>query len=369
MNMRNPTVLLLLALVACGDDDPEASSTSGGTSGSETGSSTSSSSTDASTSGSSTTAPGSSSGTPMTSSGESSSSSGGDDGLLDVYDLEGDMLYPEGVAYDPTDKAFYVGSLGDGSLHRIDADGTQSLFAAAPRGEWATSGIAVDEANRRLWACAGQGDAEQQQVIWVYDLASGDLGETFVLGDIAEGADCNDVTVGPGSLAYVSDPPLGVVHRLEFGGTAEIWATDDRFAPKIAGLGLNGLAVTPDESALILAKFIMPTLFRISLDDPSDITEVELSGDSFTGGSPTSGADGIVFVGDALFVTFDAVVKRVDFNDDATTGVVSTLEVPDDGLSTAANAEESLFVVKSEVTTFVLGGRPELPFQILRVPL
>lgn len=368
--MRKTTAVLFVALIACGDDAPDETGTTDGTSGSEASSGTSSSTTgDSASTSTVTTGSGSSSGDPMTTAVDSSSSSTGDDGLLDVYDLEGDMLYPEGVAYDSIDKAFYVGSLGDGSLHRIEADGAQSEFGAAPRGDWATSGLAVDEDNRRLWACAGQGDGEQPQVIWAYDLDSSDLVETFVLGDIAEGADCNDVTVGPGGVAYVSDPPLGVVHRLEVGGAAEIWASDDRFAPKIAGLGLNGLEVTPDESALILAKFIMPTLFRISLDDPTDITLIELSGDTFTGGSPTSGADGIAFVGDALFVTFDAVVKRVDLDGDAATGVVSTVEVPDDGLSTAARAEGSLFVVKSEVTTFVLGGRPELPFQILRVSI
>jgi sugar lactone lactonase YvrE len=276
---------------------------------------------------------------------ESSGSTGAGSGLKDVYDLDGAGLFPEGVTWDPVARAFYVGSLGDGSVHRVDAE------------------------TRRLWACASERGGGKAQVVWVFDLESTELLESFDLGEIADGADCNDVALGPDGRAYASDPPLGVVHRLELGGTAEIWATSPSFTPDVPGLGLNGLAVTPDESALIVAKFLPPTLFRISLEDPTAITKITLTGDLFEGGTAISGADGIVFVGDALFVVFDDVVKRVDLDAGATMGVVSTIDPPSDGLSTATVAEGELYVVKSEVTAFVLGQRPELPFQILRVPV
>lgn len=303
--------------------------------------------------------------------GDESGSTGSEGILRDVYDLEGQTLYPEGVAWDPETRSFFVGSLGDGSLHRVDVgnDGKQSMFAAAPAGAWSTSGIAVDAENRRLWACTSQTEPEKVQAVWVLDLETAEIVETFDLGEIDEGADCNDLTVGPDGSAYVTDPPLGVVHRLELGGTAEIWATSPSFTPDVPGLGLNGITVTPDASALIVAKYVPPTLFRIELDDPTAITKIVLGGDLFQGGTAIAGADGIVFVGDALFVVFDDVVKRVDFDDPGMTmGTVSTLEPPSDGLSTAAEAEGELYVVKSEVTAFVLGEPPDLPFQILRVP-
>lgn len=301
---------------------------------------------------------------------DGTSSSGGSGTLLDVYDLKGEALYPEGVAWDPVARAFYVGSLGDGSLHRVDVDsgGEQAMFAAAPKGAWSTSGIKVDADARRLWACTSQTDGAKVQAVWVFDLETAALLETFDLAVIADGADCNDLALGPDGRAYVSDPPLGVVHRLELGGTAEIWATSPSFTPDVPGLGLNGLAITPDESALVVAKFLPPTLFRISLADAA-VTKIMLTGEVFEGGTAIAGADGIVFLGDALFVVFDDVVKRVDLDSGATMGEVSTIEPPDDGLSTATVADGELYVVKSEVTAFVLGQRPELPFQLLRVPV
>ena len=299
---------------------------------------------------------------------ESGGSTGPSGDLLDVYDLKGDELYPEGVAWDPVARAFYVGSLGDGSLHRVDVEsgGEQTMFAAAPKGAWSTSGIKVDADARRLWACTSQTDGGKVQAVWVFDLDTAELLQTFDLAEIADGADCNDLALGPDGRAYVSDPPLGVVHRLEFGGAGEIWATSPSFIPDVPGLGLNGLAVTPDESALIVAKFVPPTLFRIALDDAT-VTKITLTGDLFEGGTAIAGADGIVFVDEALFVVFDDVVKRVELDAGATMGVVSTIETPDDGLSTATVAEGELYVVKSEVTAFVLGQPPDLPFQLLRV--
>lgn len=368
--MRRPAFLLLaLGLVACGSDDGQSAddSTTGDASGS-TGGPTST--TDPATSEPST-GPGLDDTTGGSTEDDGSSSTGPEGVLQDVYDLEGDALYPEGITWDPTTRSFFVGSLGDGSLHRIDVEsgGKQTVFAEPPEGAWSTSGIAVDAENRRLWACTSQTDGDKVQAVWVLDLETAELLETFDLADIAEGADCNDLTVGPDGSAYVTDPPLGVVHHLELGGAAEIWATSPSFTPDVPGLGLNGIAVTPDGSALVVAKYLPPTLFRIELDDPTAITKIVLGGDFFEGGTAIAGADGIVFVGDALFVVFDDVVKRVDFDDPGMTmGTVSTIEPPSDGLSTATEAEGELYVVKSEVTAFVLGDPPDLPFQILRVP-
>ena len=301
--------------------------------------------------------------------GDASSDTTGAGGLLEVYDLEGDALFPEGIAFDPVGQAFFVGSLEDGSIHRISAEGTQGLFSAGLAGNWSTAGLAVDADARRLWACSSEVD-QRTAAIWVFNLATGDLEEIFELTDHAEGAGCNDVALDASGVAFVSDPPLGSIHRIEAGGAAEVWATDETFAPEVGPLGLNGLAVTPDGSHLIVAKFLPARLFRISLADPSNFVQVELSGDPFVGGAPTAGADGIAFNGDALWVTFADDVKRVDFDATWASGTVTAFPVPGagNGLSTAAEANGVIYVVKSEVTAWVLGREPDLPFQIIRVP-
>lgn len=289
--------------------------------------------------------------------------------LMDVYDLEGDEVYPEGVTWDPVGQAFYVGSVSDGAIRSVAADGTQTMFAPAPE-DWSSAGLKVDAPERRLWVCTGDSLDDGVRGIQVLDLESAEEIHFFDLGDIEAEAGCNDLALDAQGRAYVTDPGLAAVYRLELPDTAEIWAEHPDFAPELLGLGLNGLAVTPDDTHLVLAKFITTRLFRVALDDPADVVDIELSGDDFSGGGAISGADGIIFVGDTLYVVFAELVKRVEFEDDWTTGVVTDVDVPGagNGLSTATAADGSAFVVKSEITAWVVGGEPSLPFQIIRVP-
>ncbi len=354
---------LLILASSCGDDEPSADDGSSATGTTTAGSGSSTAVVEGTTSSAPSTGPDVDSGSTDV----AADSTGGPTGYQDVYDLEGDELFPEGVAFDPVGEAFYVGSLGDGSIRKMTVAGEQTLHGEAPEGMWTSSGLKVDADAGRIWVCANSAD---MSAIWQFDLDSGDLQQSYDLEDIAMGAGCNDVALDAQGRVYVSDPPLGTVHRIEAGGAAEAWSTHPDFAMEVPGLGLNGLAMTPDEQYLIVAKFTPQRLFRIAMDDPDDVVTVDLSGDEFAGLVPISGCDGIVFSGDALYVTFAEVVKRVDFADDWSTGVVSTLEVPDvgNGLSTATVAAGAVYVVKSEVTAFVLGSAPALPFQIVRVP-
>ena len=354
-------VALSLLCTACPDDG------GGGDGESSTGAvGDESTSTDASTSSDDTTT--STSSSEETSADSTGSTGEGPSGYDDVYDIEGDEVFPEGVAFDPVDEAFLIGSLEDGIVRRITVDGTQSDLAVPSAAEWSTSGIKVDSVNDRVWVCAGD-PATGSRGAWVVDRVSGDELEfhDFTADDPESG--CNDVALDADGVAYFSNPSLSAIQRVEFGDTPELWATSEDWAP-VGGLGVNGLAVTPDGAYLIVGYFAPPALFRVDIGDPTAIVEVELSGDMFVGGAPIAGVDGVIFDDDALYVTFADVVKRVDFADDWSTGTVSTYDVPDvgNGLSTAAEAGGAVYVVKSEVTAWVLNGDPALPFQIVKVP-
>lgn len=356
-----PVVVGSLALalpLGCGDDGGAAASTESSTS---SGAAATSSSTDpTSTSGDPTDA--SSSGADTT----GADTTGADTPLLDEYLLEGDDMFPEGVAFDPTARAFYVGSLTEAGLTRVDADGTQSVFVPSGPAMLSSAGMKVDDAARRLWVC-GSDDAGSSHV-YVYGLDDASLLETFDLAQLVDTASCNDLALDGQGAAYVTDPPSSAIHRLAVGGDASVWATDPLFDPELMSLGLNGIAVTPDGTAVIVTKFISKQLLRVSMDDPTQIVAVELTGEDFEGGSLVAGPDGIVFEGDTLYVVFDDVVAEVVPNQDWTSGAVSILMPPTAGLSTATVAEGEVYAVKSEVTAFALGSAPELPFRIVRVP-
>lgn len=350
--------LLLVPAAGCGDDggaasgtDAAASTDAVSTEGTAGTGSTSSDPTDATTSGADTTG---------------ADTTGADTPLQDEYLLEGDDMFPEGVAFDPTARAFFVGSLTEAGITRVDADGTQSVFVPSGPAMLSCAGMKVDDAARRLWVC-GSDDAGSSHV-YVYGLDDASLLETFDLAQLVDTASCNDLALDAEGAAYVTDPPSSAIHRLAVGGDASVWATDPLFDPELMNLGLNGIAVTPDGTAVIVTKFISRQLLRVSMDDPTQIVAVELTGEDFAGGSLVAGPDGIVFEGDTLYVVFDDVVAEVVPNQDWTSGAVSILMPPTKGLSTATVAEGEVYAVKSEVTAFALGSAPELPFRIVRVP-
>ena len=68
-----------------------------------------------------------------------------------VHTFSDRKLYPEGGAFDPTDRSFYVGSLQHGSITRVDGSGTESTFLAGGEADRFTLGMQVDAARDGAW--------------------------------------------------------------------------------------------------------------------------------------------------------------------------------------------------------------------------
>lgn len=280
--------------------------------------------------------------------------------LSDRYVLSSSDSVPEGVAFDPEERAFYATSLQGGSIVRIDAAGQESVFRAADN-RVELVGAKVDAERRRLWACAQKVDGGDNRV-WVFDLNTGELAMEFFLGAITANGSCNDLVLDSAGVAYVTDPANPFLYRLDpESGSGAVLATDPLFADVSgAGLGLNGIALTADESALIVGKFIPPTLLHVSLPNGDAITQLVLTGDALPP------PDGLAVLADDIYAVSGDSVSRVRLDSGSGSGEV--VNVPQiSGLSTATVAESQLYVIKSEVVNFVLGQPLDTPFEIFRV--
>jgi len=281
--------------------------------------------------------------------------------LLQSYTLSSNDSVPEGVAYDSRDRAFYATSLQGASIVRLDAAGQESIFRAADN-RASLVGTKVDSTRRRLWVCAQEVDGVDNRV-WVFDLESAQLDMEFELGALSTGGSCNDLALSSDGAAYVTDPANPYLYRLDpETGTGEILATDPQFNNIVSGadLGLNGIALTPDETALIVGKFAPASLFRVSLPDADSIELMTLSGDTLPP------PDGLMFFEDDLYTVSNNSVSRVRMNESFSAGEVVTV-AQKSGLSTATVAESNLYVIKSEVFNFVIGAPLNLPFEIFQV--
>jgi hypothetical protein len=69
-----------------------------------------------------------------------------------AFTLKERMLVPEGIAYDPVDRAFYVGSIAKRAIYRLGRNGALLPLSRPHDGVDEVLGLAVDASARRLYA-------------------------------------------------------------------------------------------------------------------------------------------------------------------------------------------------------------------------
>jgi sugar lactone lactonase YvrE len=289
--------------------------------------------------------------------------------LHDVYLLSSQTSLPEGIAFDGRTRRFFATGLLSGQITQIDAGtGEERVFFTSdePR---QFSGAKVDESNRRLWVCASDIRGPTGG-LHLFDVDTGALIRHF---ELSTSGICNDVCLDADGVAYVTDSFQPVIYRVDArDGSAGMFTRDAQMAAPMGQFGLNGIVVTPDGEAII-GGFTSPSkLFLIPRNAPERVRQIELSGEPFGHPDPHfTGADGIIFIDDTLYVVHDGGVQQVTFVDkDYSRGVVKSALAPESGLTTATVVDGELYVIKAEVVRAMhMHLPPNLPFKIYRFPL
>ena len=289
--------------------------------------------------------------------------------IRDVYPLSSPMSLPEGVAFDAKTRRFFATGLMGGQLIAIDAASGEEAVFYAYAAPVQLSGAKVDEQRRRLWVCVSDISGPHGGVD-LFDVDSGALLQHF---DLARGGICNDVCLDSDGVAFVTDSFQPVIYRVDArDGSAGEFVRDAQMAAPMGQFGLNGVVVTPDDRHVI-GGFTSPSkLFITSRTDPQGVREITLVGDPLAVANDPhfTGADGIVFIGNVLYVVNDGGVQQVTFTaDDYSAGRVRSVRLPEAGLTTATVVDGELYVIKAEVVRAMhMRQPPNLPFKIYRVP-
>lgn len=211
----------------------------------------------------------------------------------DVIDTRAADVYPEGVAWDPTRRAFLVGSALKGTLSVIRLDGTVEELAPSI-GMVSTLGIRVDAARNRILVAYSDfwirqrlevGDQPPTSGVAVFALDTGRLQRRI---DVALGHDrtfANDLTFDPQGNIYVTDSVSDTLQRIDLAGRVTPVVTDPRFAAQV--VGLNGIVWHPD-GYLLAVRYDDGRMFRIDPKAPAGrkVAEVALA-------EPLVGTDGL----------------------------------------------------------------------------
>jgi DNA-binding beta-propeller fold protein YncE len=169
------------------------------------------------------------------------------------------LFVPEGIAYDPATRAFFVSSQYRRKIVRIDPSGSVQDFVASGRdGLWMVFGIAVDPARRLLWAVSTAEAVmerystadENATGVFAFDLQTGALARKCVLPERSPAHRFDDLTVAGDGRVFVSDGGSGIVYTIAPGGTSL-----EVFVPAGTIQGPNGLVTTPDGRWLYVSDY------------------------------------------------------------------------------------------------------------------
>lgn len=288
------------------------------------------------------------------------------DPLLDRYTLPGDDAWPESVSFDPQTRAFFTSSLARGDVTRTTSTGESTVFDAGdPAVPWATVGLEIDAARRRLWTCASTFDGSGLAELRVNDLDSGERLDTLDLTAARTAASCTDVQLDADGLAYVTDRENPVLYRADLdAGTVSVWLEDPALEPGF--VGLNGIGFTPDGDVLV-SKYLPAELLLIPRQDPNSLVAVSLSGDPLAGGSGLSGADDLVFLDETLVLTMVDRLLTLQSTDGWRSATVTQTDVVLAGMTGLTVAEGAIYGSNGQAVEFSLGSTPVTPFEITRL--
>jgi sugar lactone lactonase YvrE len=187
-------------------------------------------------------------------------SAGPETGPQTAFRLDERDLVPEGLAYDPVTRAFFVGSTYKRKIVRIDANGRVGDFAtAAADGLRAVLGMRVDEVRRRLWVISSHAgrsvpiagsprDCIGCSSVLAYDLDTGRPARVWRIDRDPGPHFFNDLVVTRTGDVYITDTIASAIYTIR-GESGEL----ERFLPLGEGAAPNGIDISRDGQRLYVA--------------------------------------------------------------------------------------------------------------------
>jgi hypothetical protein len=162
--------------------------------------------------------------------------------------LKDPKLIPEGIAYDPIGKRFFIGSIAQRKIIVTDEKGNTRDFSTASDKLDTVLGLTLDRKHEHLYAVSTNGfedaaKAERRNAVVRYDLKPGRLAERFV---VPEAMQLNDVAITADGTLYVTDSASGSLFRKK-PQDAEL----AKFGETGALRGANGIAAGGDGSLYV----------------------------------------------------------------------------------------------------------------------
>jgi sugar lactone lactonase YvrE len=175
----------------------------------------------------------------------------------EAFRLPAADFLPEGIAYDPEEDVFYLGSIRQGKVVSVSRTGRMEDLVA-PDDAGGVLGLRVDAARRQLWGVTVQmpgyeGFREERAgntSVFRVDLDGGVVDGRWDLSNADGAHGFNDVVVTSDGRAYITDTDTGSLYTIApDGGGLEV------FMGAQTARGANGIALSADEQLMYVAQY------------------------------------------------------------------------------------------------------------------
>lgn len=174
-----------------------------------------------------------------------------------AFKLTDKDLMPEGIAYDPLEQTFYLGSGYERKIVSIDKDGELSDFASQDQDSlWNVWGLKVEPKRRLLWANSSpwygmrgfDGKAYGFSGVFKFNLTNKRLVRKYALDERPILHDFNDLVITSRGDVFITDSPFGAVYVIRHkSDELELFIRPPRFTYP------NGITLSGDERLLYVA--------------------------------------------------------------------------------------------------------------------
>jgi sugar lactone lactonase YvrE len=216
-------------------------------------------------------------------------------------------LFPEGIAYDPVEDAFYLGSLYKTKVVRVrrraSGPAIDDFVGEGQYGLYSVLGMKVDPERRLLWLASsadppyrGFDEADRgKTAVHAFDLVTGEPRHRFAIEEGDSPHLFNDLDVSADGEVYLSDTATGEIYHLdpEVGELATL-------LPAGTFPGANGIVLSDDDSRLFVATWEE----GLSVVDLATLAAARLA---HPPGVSTHGPDGIYFHEGSLIAVYNSV--------------------------------------------------------------
>ncbi len=191
-------------------------------------------------------------------------------------------LYPEGVAYDSSSDVYYVSSMRNGSIGKVDRNGnytivhTDSLLKSS-------YGMKIHPDGKRLYVLAGDAnyskytsaDTRKKMIRLIgIDLLTGKRVTDIDLSTLIPGNHFgNDLVFDKSNNIYITDSYAHAIYKVDANGQPSVFATDKLFETE--GYGLNGIVYHPG-NFLLTANTNTGRIYKIDINNPRNIHTVAI---------------------------------------------------------------------------------------------